>query len=166
MEKVHEELLNNQTESVADDAIADVYSEVATVAHTEDYKIKDDTVQTGGCDAWMTYWKGGDMEYHSIVMKASKLSLATISRTGTTADASNRDTLDDFSDPIMIECDDQTSMEAIVDQITQLADTLSSATIVCGNHEWVIDTCSGQDKIDTPIGGVDCGENWLADMCS
>jgi hypothetical protein len=166
MEKVHEELLNNQTESVAEDATADVYSEVATVAHTEEYKIEDDTVQTGGCDAWMTYWKGGDMEYHSIVLKASKLSLATISRTGTTADASNRDTLDDFSDPIMIECHDQTSMEAIVGQITQLADTLSNAPIVCGNHEWVIDTCSGQDQTDTPIVCVDCGEKLLANMCS
>ena len=98
----------------------DVYSEISLVSQGAGYREEDDTFLIGGCSAWTSFWKGGDLELHSLVMRAKSLVVAKQSRSSISSNGSStRDTLDDFHEVLNLTCSSTSSIERIVAQITQ-----------------------------------------------
>ena len=167
LQEKYEELIKNLTTSMQSDATGDMYSESALVKHSANLKYEDDTMTNGGCASWMTYWKGGDLEFHSIAMKALRIQVAKVSRTGIiSTEITTRASLDDFSSTTVLACEDEASMKLILGQLTQTAETLNNSAIACNGHSWVIDACSGQGYTNTPLICIDCSASLLASMCS
>ena len=154
-------LLSNWTsEDTSSTYSQDVFKEITLVpGHTRIADIgsdKNDEIMEGGCSAWMSYWRGGDLSAHTSTQITTKLQLVEATR-----DLSD---LTSFNDTKSVVCSEKESVRSILEQISRTSSSFSEQPTTCNGTEWVVRACT-VDEVVIPALCVNCSISVLNSMC-